>query len=318
MRILILQNSDLCFDDAMERRITGQFPEVQVACFTRQQASSEPVSDFEVIFGWPEPELLRRADALKWLHLPSAGVEKYIDPSLYVNPGVILTRSRDVYAVPIAEHVLMMFLSILRQLPEYVRRQGGHVWQHQKGAREITGSSALVLGFGSIGLEVAKKLHGIGCNVSALARTPGEKPEFIDALYGPEGLAQALSRADLVACCLPDTAETRHIINEACLRGMKKECILVNIGRGSAVDTQALIKALQQGWIAGAGLDVTEPEPLPQDSPLWDMPNVIITPHASAISDKSPDRLFGLFFDLLCRYMSGQPLYHVVDFGRKY
>lgn len=318
MKILILQNSDLCFDGAMERRITDRFPDVRVSCLTQAQAAGAPMDDYEVIFGWPTPELLRRAGALRWLHLPSAGVEKYIDPSLYVHPGAILTRSRDVYAVPIAEHVLMMFLSILRQLPGYVRRQERHVWKHQKGAREITGLHVLVLGLGSIGLEVAKKLDGIGCSVSALARTPGEKPAFIDALFGPEDLEQALAGADLIACCLPDTPQTKHIINEARLRAMKKDAILVNIGRGSAVDTQALVKALQNGWIGGAGLDVTEPEPLAEDSPLWDMENVIITPHSSAISEKSPERLFGLFFDLLCLYMEGKPLYNVVDFSRQY
>ncbi|MDL2288922.1 D-2-hydroxyacid dehydrogenase, partial [Oscillospiraceae bacterium OttesenSCG-928-F05] len=181
-----------------------------------------------------------------------------------------------------------------------------------------SGSTVLILGAGDIGRETALRLKGFGCRILGLRRSPGGAVEGYDAVYGMEALMGALSEADYVLNILPATKETARILGTAQFAVMKPTAYLINIGRGTTVDTDALVFALQSGLIAGAALDVTEPEPLPAESPLWAMDNVLITPHASGFSAGADRRRLELFCDLLTRYLAGEPLYHTVDFDKGY
>lgn len=274
------------------------------------------VSGAEVLMlPWQLPTEIRdrlyALPSLKWIHSISAGVEHALDDFLRTAP-VVLTNARGVFDLPIAETVLAYILMIVKKMPTFLAQQREHRWKKQA-LREAHGLTVGIVGLGSIGAEIARLCTALGMRVLAIRRRLEEGAPNVTQLLPPEQLEQLLAQADFVVLALPLTAETRGLIGAAQLRAMRPEAWLINIARGAIVDEAALIQALQNGVIAGAALDVFATEPLPPDSLLWDMPNVIITPHNSWSTPHLEAREATLFLDNLERYVRGEPLRYVVD-----
>ena len=267
------------------------------------------------MFAWnfDRPRLLDvvpRAPRLRWIQSISAGVEELASPTLPAH-GVVLTNAAGVYDPGLAESVLGFVLAFSARLLEDARLRPGE-WP----ADEITllrGTTALVAGAGSIGTEVGRLLRAVGVHVRGVARTPRPPDETFEAIVGVEGLHAELARADHVVNVLPITAATRGLFDAAAFESMQPHAVFVNIGRGSTVDEPALIEALERGVIAGAALDVFEVEPLPTESPLWRMPNVLVSPHRAGDHERWADDVVALFVDNLERFVAGESLRNVVD-----
>ena len=267
------------------------------------------------------PELLRKAPAaLKWYCCSFAGVDPYCkDPGLFANPDCMLTNS-NVYGVTIAEHVVMVTLMLLRRMPEYeeiVRRRS---WSNQLSIRSIRDNEFTILGTGDIGRHVAERMRGMGAaKIVGLSRSGRPHPAF-DQVYPISELDAVLPQTKILVMALPSTPETTHILNRTRIALLPADAYVINVGRGTALDQVALADALNAGKLAGAALDVMDPEPLPKDDPLWDARNLIITPHVSGnmTLGYTCDRNVDLFCADLKNYAAGRPLAGLVDRNRGY
>ena len=268
----------------------------------------------EIVFGPISPQDAARAPRLKWVQLQSAGCERYTLPgNVFPHGRVALTTASGVFDLPIAEHVLGMMLGHTRNLFHFARQQTGGHWDRNRDVeRDFSGSTVGIVGLGSIGTAVAARSRALGARVLGLRRSPAPD-DPVDASFTPDRLHEMLAQCDFVALCLPATVDTKHVIDAAALAVMKPHAFLTNIGRGSAIDTDALVAALRAGTIGGGGLDVTDPEPLPDGHPLWDMDNVLITPHTSGGSPGDEERIHMLFLENIARYLDGRALVNRVD-----
>lgn len=264
----------------------------------------------QIIVGWPAVEDLAAAARLRWLQLPSAGADSYIGR---VREGVTLTCSRGVFGVPIAEHVLAMMLALACRLPEMIRSQASGQWQRPGTRVELAGSTCLIVGMGDIGTELARRTHALGMRTLAIKRTAADRPGFVEELGTLGDLDRLLPSADHVVLCLPGTEHTRHLFDGTRLGRMKAGACLYNVGRGRVVDEAAMVELLRTGHLAGAGLDVFETEPLPPGSPLWKMPNVIITPHCSGHTPHHAERFVALLERNLRHYLAGEAMENAVS-----
>lgn len=249
---------------------------------------------------------------LKWIHLFSAGVEKVLTPEV-IKSKIMVSNSSGIHAIPIAEHVLGMMLIFTRRFYNSFRMQQQKVWKKDPKVSEIRGKTALIVGLGNIGMEIARLTSCFKMNVLAIKQSPENKPDFVNSVYSAKELDKALPKADFVIISLPLTPRTKHLFNLEKFKLMKKSAILINIGRGGLVNEKELIEALEKKIIGGAGLDVTEEEPLPEKSRLWEIENVIITPHHSGWSEKYMDRAIDLFRINLKAYLNGKKLPNQVD-----
>lgn len=283
-----------------------------------KDALPEDYCDAEIIIGQPNPKYLKSAKKLKWVQLSSAGADHVADTGLYATDGVILTNAGGVYGKPIAEHVFAMILSFNRNLMQYERNRQQCRWERVMPVRDFYGSTLCIIGLGDIGREVAMRGKAFGARVLAVKRTAGVCPPYVDELYSTDEADRVLPQADYLVLALPNTPETKGYLSEEKIGKLKPGAFIVNVGRGTAVCQEALIRALQEGRIAGAGLDVTDPEPLPPENPLWKMPNVIITSHSSGFSQHNWERHAGLIQENFVRYVEGKPLLNQVDFRKKY
>ena len=259
------------------------------------------------------------AGRLRWVQAGTAGVEGMLAAGLR-GRDVVLTNASGAHGVPMAEVVLAMMLAFATGLHTLVRAQPDHrrVRDEVVGAKfELDGQTLLVVGLGDIGGTLARKARLLGMRVIGVRRGTSPSPD-VDEQHRPDALRAMLPRADHVALCLPLTGETRGIIGEAELRAMRPTAFIYNVGRGASIDADALLRALREGWIAGAGLDVTDPEPLPADSPLWDLPNVILSQHTSGSSPRNADRITDIMVDNMSRYLQGAPLRNRIDPARGY
>lgn len=282
------------------------------------------VEDADVLLaGYFSSELFKAAKKLKWIQAFSAGVERFLIPEV-VTGGVILTNAGGVFSVPVAEHAIALMLCLNRKLNVFVANQAERVWLSEEselmvGADELNGKTVGIVGLGRIGLEIAARAKCFGMRVIGLKkRVSGSRSEYVDELVSSEKLLDVLGRCDFVVLQTPLTKETEKMFGEQQLRSMKKTAYLINTGRGKLVQEDKLILALQEGWIAGAGLDTFAVEPLPADSPLWMMKNVVITPHVGGYSPRDFERLMGVFCENLKRFTSGEKLVNVVDKARGY
>ena len=267
------------------------------------------------------------APRLRWLQFPGAGVDSLAKTGLLdANSGVIVTTAAGIHAVTISEYVFGSMLMFNWNWPQMVRLQDEHVWArsatwYNLGGRDLVGQTLGIIGLGNIGRRIAQLGHAFGMRVLGTRRSihnsEDQKPD-VDQSFPPEQLHELLSLSDYVVISVPLTRETEKLIGETELRIMRPNTYLVNIARGRVIDEQALIRALREGWIAGAGLDVTEEEPLPTESPLYSMPNVILTPHISGNSAHYDTRLAALFADNLKRYRTGQQLQNRYEPSRGY
>jgi len=279
-------------------------------------ASRDAAAECEIIFGWADAELISAAKRLRWLHTQSAGVDQYLRPEFNLPRDVILTNSSGAYGVGISEHLLTVTLMLLRRMGEYGRLQYESRWQDLGGVRALCQCLVTVVGLGDIGGSYARRVHALGARVRGVVRSArAEKPQYAEELFTVDKIDEALGGADIVALCLPGTDETKGLFSGARLRRLKRGALILNIGRGSAIDQDALIELLQCGRLGGAGLDVTTPEPLPADSKLWGMPNVILTPHVSggASLELTQDLIADKFVRYLGDYIAGRAFERTVD-----
>ncbi len=263
------------------------------------------------------PEFLARARNLVWIQAMSAGVDRYMGvPQLVENDRIVLTNMRGVHGPAIADHVFAMLLTLTRDLRFHLANQAEGKWERGgSSVRPIAleGRTMLVVGLGGIGTEVAKRAHGFGMRVLATRKSDAPGPNFVERVGSPGDLLSMLPEADVVAVCVPLTEETRGLFGKTAFDAMKPGAILINVGRGKVVDTGALLAALDSGRLGGACLDVTDPEPLPADHPLWRHPRVIVTPHVSSDAELTDRRRWEILRENIKRFGAGKPLENVVD-----
>ncbi|MFH0946429.1 MAG: NAD(P)-dependent oxidoreductase [Planctomycetota bacterium] len=304
--------------DGWRERFLEAAPGVELVFVKGREEAVGAVEDGDGLIGLCDAALVGQGGHLRWIQVGSAGVERYLaDPEL-VKREIVLTNGKRLAGVPIAEHALALLLFLSRGLRTAVESQEAGEWDRAKLVQtedlvELHGKTLLVLGLGGIGTEVARRADALGMRVLATRRSSREGPEYVEKVGLPDEAVTLAREADVVVNCLPHTAETEQVIGRAFFDAMKESALFINVGRGRTVDTEALTKALRKGSIQGAGLDVTDPEPLPSDHPLWRLPNVLITPHVAARSREQGDRMLWLYVENLRRFATGEPLLNVVD-----
>jgi phosphoglycerate dehydrogenase-like enzyme len=276
----------------------------------------------DAALGFCEPEVLAAARKLRWVQLYTAGAGPCAAEPLVRKRGIVVTNMQRISGPEIAEHVMAMLLVLNRGFLAWLPQQQRAEWR--PGAvplprlRELRGRTLLVVGLGGIGTEVARRARGFGMRVTATRASAAPKPDFVDYVGTPAELANLASEADVVVNCTPLLPATTGLFDDDFFRAMKPGGYFINVGRGQSVVQADLVAALRDGRLAGAGLDVTDPEPLPPDDPLWTAPNIVITPHVSAGSDRVFDRVFLLARENLRRWTAGEPLLSVVGVERGY
>ena len=297
--------------------------------FADSDSALDIIGDVDVaVCGNLSPELLDKAANLKWIAYWSAGMDGKVTPELRAR-NLLLTNASGVHGPNIAEHVMMYMLMFTRNEPFYFRNQlarqwkrdnwGQEKWNRQparSGTSELSGQTLGIVGLGRIGEALAVRAKSFDMRVIATKRDPNARYDAgvtLDAVYGQDELPRLLNEADHVCIALPYTPDTHHLINAAALAHIKPTAYLYNIGRGKLIDEAALAAVLESGALAGAGLDVFETEPLQADSPLWDMENVILTPHVSGLTPHYFSRMARLFGDNLRRFLNGEPLQNLYD-----
>ncbi|MFH2132880.1 MAG: D-2-hydroxyacid dehydrogenase [bacterium] len=305
------------FTDRHMSLIREAAPEAAVLTVKNSDAWTEAMaatsSKFEVFFGLRVDEWIEKLPNLHWAQLASAGVDWVLKSPAVVERDVILTNASGVHAIPIAEHILALVFAFSRNINQHMRSQFQGKWDRRGSITEIEGTTLGLIGVGKIGEKTAEKARALNMKVVGVRRNPDHFSPYVEKMFGPSQLHEMLALCDWVVVAAAGTAETNGLIGEAELAVMKKNAVIINIARGSLIQEKALIQALQEKRIAGAGLDVFETEPLPEDSPLWQMPNVIITPHVAGGTPYYIDRLVDIFVENLKRYQAGEPLINVVD-----
>ncbi|MBO6159360.1 MAG: D-2-hydroxyacid dehydrogenase, partial [Firmicutes bacterium] len=255
----------------------------EIRYFHSKEETEAGIAACEVLYGYIPAPLLKKAESLRWLHAASAGVDMFLDDELYAHPSeVVLTHSNGSYGITISEYMVMMMLMLMRRQMEYVRLQDERIWQNVGDIRSIYGSRIVIVGVGDIGSNLARRVKAMGASkvIGVRRKLKAADPAF-DSITTFEHLEEAVRDVDVVALCVPATKETKGLLSRQVLAAMSPRTFIINVGRGSAIDQEALIEALNEGKIAGAALDVMTPEPLPKDDPLYDAKNVILTPHVS-------------------------------------
>ena len=308
MKLLLTYNPS---EDDLEQ-IRAVSDGISTAAAGKIEEAIARAAEAEVIFAgrWSE-ELWRSASDLRWVQSWGAGIERFLTPDFVASP-VMLTNARGVYAIPIADQVMAFLLHFSRGLNRLVRNQLERKWQHAP-VDELAGRTLGIVGIGGIGEEVARRAKTFDMRVVAVRRRPSLSSAYAEEVRGPDQLSWLLGESDYVALCSALTPQTRHLIGADELAQMKPTAYLINIGRGGLIDEAALAAALREGRVAGAGLDVFEKEPLPPESPLWEMENVLITPHNAGSSPRSHARTMELFCENLRRYLAREPLMNLVD-----
>jgi phosphoglycerate dehydrogenase-like enzyme len=299
--------------------VKARFPEDRVFAIADEKSLGS-AAEAEVAFSGNNPrrvrQLLDATPKLRWYHTVSAGVENMPLPEL-AERGIVLTNNSGSYDIQIAEHLMAFVFAASRQLHRYRDAQHASEWKEQL-HQELRDATIVVYGMGSIGGEIARLASAIGMRVIGVRRTGGAKEPGIDRVVGADRLAEVVGEADYLAIAAPLTSATRGAISREIIARLKPTAWIMNIARGAIVDEPALIEALQAKRIAGAALDVFTTEPLPRQSPLWTLENVIITPHHSGSSPRAGERTLALFAENLRRYKSGEPLINRVDYEAGY
>ena len=299
--------------------LAPRFPGVRFSTPRDQAEADRLLPEVEVVLGWAlNPDNFGTTRKLEWVHVTAAGVGSVLFPAMVASP-VVLTNSRGMHATSMAEHTLAVILAFARKLhlardAQRERRWAqASLWRDEPEIRDLEGSTLGLVGLGAVGTAIARRARSLGMRVLAVRRHPDPDPEPAHAQWGPDGLLRLLEASDWVVLAAPLTAGTRRLIGARELERMRPSAVLVNIGRGALVDESAVTDALAAGRLAGAALDVYEEEPLPDSSPLWAMPQVIVTPHVSGVGPRYWERALEMFAANLERFVEGRPLENVVD-----
>jgi len=305
-------------------RLRADFTQLEIVHLPDYKRLDAEILDAEILVAWSiRREQVKAARKLRWIHSPAAAVHQLMFPELIAS-DIILTNAREVHGPVVAEHVVALIFALAKKIPGSVELQQKHVWGQQllwdeiPRVREVAGATLGLIGLGAIGRPLVRIAKALGMRVIAVREHPEKGSDGADVVLGPAQINEAFRQADYVVLAAPVTDSTKAIANAERLALMKPTACLINVGRGPLVDEAALAAALRQKKIGGAALDVFPKEPLATDSPLWDLPNLLITPHTAALTDKLWDRHYTLFAENLRRYLGGQPLLAVVDKQKGY
>ena len=305
-------------------RLRADFPQLSVVQLSDYKRLDAEILDAEILVAWSiRPEQVKAAKNLRWIHSPAAAVHQLMFPEL-VASDIVLTNAREVHGPVVAEHVIALIFALAKKIPGSVELQQKHIWGQQilwdqvPRVREVAGATLGLVGVGAIGRHVVRTAKALGMRVIAVREHPEKGTDGADAIFGPAQIDELFRQSDYVVLAAAVTESTRAIANAERLALMKPTACLINVGRGPLVDEAALAAALRKKKIGGAALDVFPKEPLAADSPLWDLPNLLITPHTAALTDKLWGRHYALVSENLRRYLDGQPLLAVVDKRKGY
>lgn len=310
-------------DEARRERILALCEGKMEPVFLSEDDPNYPacLAQAEAVFGEPSPAALSKASALRWLQISWAGADRFV-PSIKEKEDAILTNASGAYGVTIAEHAIAMLLALARHFPAYGRQQRQGIWKDLGAEWGLAGKTALILGAGDLGTQLALRLRPFGMRIVGLCRNARPAQPPFDELITMDELDKALPQADAVFGCLPGTPQTAGLLSMERLRAMKEDAILINVGRGSLLRPDDLAEVMTKGRLFGVGLDVLDPEPLPKEHPLWQLENVIITPHVAGIAyghlSATCDHIWDLFLDNLQRYLDGQALRNQVSLTEGY
>ncbi len=331
--LLLGLDPDAFSDDQLEQIRTTVPDHLQIAHSTDRDVIGPMLDDIEVIVGSFPRDLLTQCPKLRWMQQWSAGADWLMEHPDVQKMDFVLTNASGVHAVPISEHIFAFLLAFARHIPQAVRAQREHIWiANGKQSDGISGldsdslstledtdmlelaeKTLLLLGIGAIGERTAKLADAFDMRVIGVRHSPENSAPHVEQMVGNDELLDVLPAADFVVITLPLTPQTRGLFDAEKIGAMKESAYLINIGRGEIVDEEALVEALQNKRIAGAGLDVFVQEPLPQESPLWGMENVIVTSHYAGLTPRYDERAFNIFINNLRRYRDGEELRNVVD-----
>jgi phosphoglycerate dehydrogenase-like enzyme len=301
-------------------KLRQEHPQLDLVVAAPGPALAEAIADADGVYlGGLSRELFQAAKRLRWIQSQGAGVERIVSVPELVESDVVLTNTRGAHAQTIAEHAFAFLLAFTRDMPTFVEAKRARRWTRR--SRALVGLSGLtmgVVGLGRIGSAIAQRAHGFDMRVIAVDANEVPKAEYVEALWPLDGLPRLLRESDVVAIAIPITPQTRGLIGAEQLALMQPGAYLLVMSRGGIVDEAALAAALTEGRLAGAGLDVFASEPLEEDSPLWDAPNAILTPHCSGSSRQTTALAWSIFAENLGRFVRGEPLTNVVDKRRGY
>ncbi len=332
MKKLLLAFKDGTISEEQQAQIHKIAPDFEVTQTDDKERIAEQIGEWEIVVGAFPFDLLARAEQLRWFQQWSAGADWLLDHPEVQEMDFTLTNASGVHAIPISEHIIAFLLTMARNLPAAWRAQQQKLWmdENEQGADsdqptyrredvfEAAGKTLLMIGVGEIGERAAKIAEALEMHVIALRHNPDQQTPGADETVGDDELMDVLPTADVIVSTVPLTDETHQMLDAKAFAAMKDGVYFINIGRGETVDEAALIDALRSGKVAGAALDVFETEPLPQDSPLWEMKNVLITPHSSGATIHYDARAFDIFLDNLQRYVAGDKLKNIVDKSKGY
>jgi D-2-hydroxyacid dehydrogenase (NADP+) len=309
MKFLIAHN----IDDGSLERLRSVSPEIEVIMASTLEDAVMKVADADAVYsrGSLERNVFLAGKKLIWVQIGGAGVEDTLYSEM-VESDVVLTNSSGAFDIPISDHIFAMILCFARGLNMFLRHQIEGVWKGTS-LNELARQTILIIGLGSIGMAVAQRAHGFDMRIMAVDAMEVNKPEYVERVEKPEKLHELLPNADFIAICCPLTQKTYKLIGEAEFQKMKPTAYIINPARGKIIDESAMILALSEKRIAGAGLDVFEQEPLPSDSPLWKMPNVIITTHSAGGSPVTGGRIMDIVCENMRRFLAGKPLINIVN-----
>lgn len=303
----------------VQQRLAQDFPQAQVVQLPGYDRVPQEIVDTDVFIGWSlKPEQFATAKRLKWIHSPAAAVHQLMYPEM-IESAVVITNAREVHGPVVAEHAIALVLALAKRLPRAMQYQMKKhwaqetLWNERPRPREIAGATVVVVGMGSIGREFTARARALGMKVLAVREDPKKGPGGADAVYGSAQLDEVLPQADYVLLCAPVTPATTGMMDHARLARMKPDAYLLNVSRGPLIHEPALLQALQERTIAGAALDVFVEEPLPPESPFWELENLFITPHTAAVTERLWDRHYELIRENLDRFLKGQPLLYEVN-----
>lgn len=328
MKLLILIHHRFALWNApgwLTEKLQHEFPQIEVVHLSTYADLDRHIADAEILITWSVlADQIKNARKLRWIHSPAAAVHQLMYPEL-IESDILLTNAREVHGPVVAEHVLAQIFALAKKIPHAVRLQQKHLWGQDTlwnelpRVREIAGATLGLIGVGSIGREVARHAAALGMRVIAVREHPEKgRPEGVKDVLAPSELDELLAQSDYVVLAAPLTLSTTGLMNAARVAKMKTQACLINVSRGPLVDEAALTDALRTHRLGGAALDVFPREPLPSESPLWDLDNLLITPHTAALTDKLWSRHYQLMRENLRRYLAHEPLLAVVDKGKGY
>jgi len=309
------------FTKEQENQIREAAPGWDVAFGKPQEITADQFAEAEIVCGWHPAAVqggaLAEGSKLRWIQSGSAGVDNFPLDKLEER-GIYLTTASGVHPVQMAETAFAMLLSFTRNVHHAIRNQVAGKWDRAENYGELRGRTIGIVGAGQIGTEIARIAQAFGMRTIGVRRT-GQAAPYFDRMAKTEQLDEVLAESDAIVNILPGTDETYRLFGSRAFDRMKNDALFINIGRGTSVDTEALTAALQEGKIGGAGLDVFDPEPLPEGHPLWSLPNVIITPHIGGMTDRYKERMADLFVENLRAYLKdGAPAKNRVDYKQRY